>query len=414
MARVPLPWRNLTSDLNKFLLSVLGIGFAVMLLFVQLGFYNALMDSSVRLIEKLNADLIIIHKGREYVSFPQRFPRSVLARLRSVPGVGSVHALTMDVTMTRLLHPDRAPGAGHGPNSGPAPGERVIRVIGVDPDAEILDLPELARTGPLSQVAKLRIPGQAIFDRKSREEYGLSDRYQQTGGEPFATELAGRRIQLVGTFTLGPDFQADGNLIVSEPTFRAYLRTPFPFLDPDFIDLGLVRVERRAGRPVVPIAEVQARLTKELDGTSLKVISRAGLVRQEQDFWETSTPIGQVFWVGLVMGGVVGVIICYQILSSGVADRLAEYATLRAIGYSNRYLAGVVIQEALILGVLGFLPGWVAAYLVYQGLESNTGLPLRFTPYRVFFVFMASLVMCAIAALIAVREAQRVDPAEVF
>jgi len=415
MARVPLAWCNLTGDRGKFLLAVLAVAIAVTLLFVQLGFYNALMDSAVRLIEALNADLILVHQGREYVSYPEGFPRQVLDKVRPTPGVASVHALTMDVTLTRLLDPDRAEPTRPRTNAAPAPGERLIRVLAVDPEEEILRVPELALRGKASQVAKLRLPGQALFDWESRPEFGLRAAWERNDKQPFETELAGRRIRLAGTFVLGRDFMAEGNLLVSEETFRDYLRAPFPFLAEN-VDLGLVRLARRDGRPAEPVQVVQDRINQALDADKVPVraYTLPELMEKEQTFWLNSTPVGQVFYVGLVMGFVVGAIICYQILSSGVADRLPEYATLRAIGYSNRYLGAVVLQEALILAAVGFLPGLGLAWGVYQLLELWTGLPLRFTPWRVFLVFLVSVGMCVAAALLAVREAQRVDPAEVF
>jgi putative ABC transport system permease protein len=419
MMRVPLAWCNLTSDRGKFILSALAIGFAVMLLFVQLGFYNSLMDSSILLIEKLNADLVVIHERREYISFPQGFPRHFLQRLKSVAGVEAINALSMDVNFTPLRKPGTARSSTAVGSDGktPGPNERLIRVLAVDPEVEALALPELSLTDPRSQVARLRVPGQALFDRESRPEFGLQAAYAR--GQPFEAELAGQRLQIVGAFTLGRDFTAEGNLIVSETTFRDYLRTPFPFLDADYIDLGLVRLQHDAsGRPVVPVAEVQRQLQARLNelgkDVGMRVITRDELARREQRFWINSTPVGQVFFLGLLMGMAVGAVICYQILSSGVADRIAEYATLRAIGYSNKYLAWVVIQEALILAGVGFLPGLGAAVLVYQGLEWATGLPLRFSVERILWVLGASLVMCSISGVLAVREAQRVDPAEVF
>jgi putative ABC transport system permease protein len=408
MARVPLAWCNLTSDWGKFFLSSLAIGFAVMLLFVQLGFYNSLLDSSILLTEKLNADLVVVHKRREYLSFPQGFARDLLNRLRGRPGVAAVNALSMDVNFTSLRDPNPARDTAE-----PTPRERLIRVLGVDPEVEALTLPELSLTDPRSCVAELRVPGQALFDRETRPEFGLQKAYG--AGHPFETELANRRIQIVGVFRLGRDFTAEGNLIVSESTFRDYLRTPYPFLDGDLIDLGLVRLQRdEAGWPVVPVQQVQRNLQALVDDVGLKVLTREELARREQRFWINSTPVGQVFFLGLLMGMAVGAVICYQILSSGVADRISEYATLRAIGYSNKYLGWVVIQEALILAAVGFLPGLGAAVVVYQGLEWATGLPLRMSADRILSVLGASLAMCSISGVLAVREAQRVDPAEVF
>ena len=53
----------------------------------------------------------------------------------------------------------------------------------------------------------------------------------------------------------------------------------------------------------------------------------------------------------------VGLVIVYQVLSTDVADHLREYATFKAMGYPHRFFLGIVFEEALILGVIGFVPG---------------------------------------------------------
>jgi putative ABC transport system permease protein len=111
---------------------------------------------------------------------------------------------------------------------------------------------------------------------------------------------------------------------------------------------------------------------------------------------------------------VVGMVICYQVLSSDVADHLAEYATLKAIGYPNRYLGMVVLQEALLLAVAGFVPGLACSWLLYQLLSALTDLPMELTWFRIGFVLFLTIVMCAASGLLALRKALEVDPAEVF
>lgn len=127
-----------------------------------------------------------------------------------------------------------------------------------------------------------------------------------------------------------------------------------------------------------------------------------------------STPIGYVFGFGMLMGFVVGLVICYQILSSAVADHLAEYATLKAIGYSNRYLSLLVLQQGLLLAVAGFLPGLLVSTVIYRVMAWTTDLPMRLTPGRAGWIFFLTVVMCSTSGLLALSKVKRVDPAEVF
>ena len=116
----------------------------------------------------------------------------------------------------------------------------------------------------------------------------------------------------------------------------------------------------------------------------------------------------------MAIGFLVGTVICYQILSSDVADHLAEYATLRAIGYPGRYLNLVVFQEGLLLALGGFLPGLALSAVMYWYLHAQTGLPLRLTVWRACYIFVLTVAMCSVSAWLALRKAREADPAEVF
>ena len=114
------------------------------------------------------------------------------------------------------------------------------------------------------------------------------------------------------------------------------------------------------------------------------------------------------------MGFVVGVVIVYQILYTDVSDHLPEYATLKAIGYSDWILLGVILQEALILAILGFIPGYFASYGVYQLLVVITRVPLTMKAAVAVQVFILTLVMCSLSGVIAMNKLRSADPADVF
>jgi putative ABC transport system permease protein len=117
---------------------------------------------------------------------------------------------------------------------------------------------------------------------------------------------------------------------------------------------------------------------------------------------------------GVIMGLVVGMIIVYQILFADISDHLKEYATLKAMGYANRYLSGVVLMEATILGVIGFVPGVAICERLYAVAKQATMLPMAIAPLRAAEVLGLTLVMCWGSALIAMRKLRAADPADVF
>jgi len=404
MRRVPLAWLNLTHDRWRFVLFSLGIAFAVVLMFVQYGFRNALLDSNFLLIDQLNADLVMVSQRGASVAFRESFARHRLEQVVGTPGVRSIHPLYIEYynSVLRNVDPDpdrRAPG-------------RAIRVVGVDPDAFLLTLPVLdPRPGaPGSQAAQLKEFGAALFDNLSKRRV---DGRESVFG-PLAvgeeTELAGRRIRLIGSFALGSDFAAEGTLIVSDNTFIDLLRRRISTGDPRAeVDLGLIRIA-----PGSDARAVQQAIRAQLPEGDVDVLTVPELRARESKFWLEYTPIGFVFGLGMGIGFIVGMVICYQILSGDVADHLAEYATLKAIGYPNRYLSGVVVQQALLMAGAGFLPGIAISWLIYRWLAHVTALPLRLTLPRAGLILALTLAMCAGSALLALRKAQQVDPAEVF
>jgi putative ABC transport system permease protein len=144
------------------------------------------------------------------------------------------------------------------------------------------------------------------------------------------------------------------------------------------------------------------------------VLTVAELIEREHRFWLGNTPIGFAFVFGMFMGFAVGTVICYQILSGDVSDHLSEYATLKAFGYRNRDLAWVVIQEALILAVAGYVVGLGVSWLAYDWLTEASAMPLRMTFGRAAVVFAVTVGMCIVSGLIALVRLVRADPADVF
>lgn len=407
MPRTPLAWANLTHDRVRFLLYVLGIAFAVILMFVQLGFRNALLDSNTQLIERLRCDLVLVSPNRQAMAQAETFPRRRLEQVRQVPGVKEVHPLYLDNSYSRLRDTNPDPAA-RTPTRG-------IRTIGVDVDAHLLDLPEL---DPRSETAaRLRTPGTALYDRRAKTD---PDRPGQSVYGPLAegveSDLSGHNIRLVGSTAIGTDFTTDGTLVMSDQTFLdALRRSPlFPSAAAEAeVDLGLVRLEPGAD-PQRVMADIRKAVSTGEPDPDVEVHTVNELADRERTFWLNNTPIGFAFGFGTFMGFAVGVVICYQILSGDVTDHLPEYATLKAVGYGNGYLAWVVLQESLILAVIGFAVGWVVSVGAYSLLTATTGLPLRMTPDRVGWVFAATVVMCAASGLIALVGLVRADPADVF
>ncbi len=386
--QVPLAWRNLTHDRRKLLVAMSGVAFAVMLMFQQRGFNNALFDSTVELIRELDGDVILFNPARFAISNEIRFPRRALDVAASTPGVAAADPLYLENVAARMRTSGRR--------------ARPIRVIAFNLDRPIF----LDTQGMLGeQIPLLRAPDTALIDRLSKRNYGID--LSSNASWPQTGELANRHIEIVGLFQSGRDFAHDGNLLMSIDNFVNYFgyRAAKPL---DVVDLGLLKVQ--PGYSSQGVADD----LRQILGGEVMVLTKEQFVQKEISFWARNTPIGVIFMIGAVMGFAVGVIICYQILASDISDHMGEFATLKAMGYSNRYFFALVLRQAVYLAILGFLPGLFFSWLLFQFNSSWTGLLMHLTIFRVLTILLATVTMCAVSGMLALRKLLAADPASLF
>ena len=407
--RVPLAWCNLTHDPRRLVLAAGTVGFAVLLMFLQLGFLYALFDSSVALIDALDTDLVITGKGRYTMAVSEAFPFRRIEQARAVAGVASAAAVYVEayqaIVSPRLPTEVDPPAAKPGDKQRPV--RAPIRLVAVDPDTAPFIEPELNEA-----LASLHTPLTALADRRSRtKNYDRRDRTKtyRPLGTGATVDVSGRSLTIVGEFDLGTDFTSDGTLIVSSDTLDTLLPRRYPNLDGlGNVDVGIVRLE-----PGVDAEVVRRRVSAALP-VDVNVLTKAGFIAQEKGFWQANTPIGFVFILGLALGFIVGIIVCYQILATEISDAMPELATLKAMGYSPRFFLALILEECLYLATLGFVPGVVAAAGGYAALAFVTGLPMRLTPERMALVYLLTLGMCVVSGLLAIRRLNSAAPADLF
>jgi putative ABC transport system permease protein len=213
-----------------------------------------------------------------------------------------------------------------------------------------------------------------------------------------------RTIHLNGTFKVGASFAADGTLITSDQNFlRIFSRRRA-----ETVSAGLINVQ-----PGYDAEQVATTLKAYLPN-DVRVLTHQEFLEFEKHYWQTNTAIGFIFSLGIVMGFVVGIVIVYQVLSTDVNAHTSEYATFKAMGYRNTYLLGIVFEEAVILALLGFMPGVALSMGMYHLTRNATNLPMYMTLARALFVLVMTILMCAISGAIATRKLQSADPADIF
>jgi len=381
--RTPLGWIQLCHNKTRLLVSIGGIAFADILMFMQLGILNGLYDSNTAPHRQLQTDIVLVStQGRQLTNLLS-FPRRRLYQTMDVPGVASAQALY--INFIDWKHPETRQ-------------KTAMLVVGVNPDTKAFDLPEVNQS-----LDKIKLPDTVLFDRAARGNYQWVIA-QVEQGRTVTTEIERRTITIAGLFELGASFTTDGILLTSDQSF---LRL-FPSRQAGQVSLGLVQVQPGSD-PEAVVEDLNAYLPQDV-----KAMTKQGFVDFEKAYIDQNQPIAFVFGLATTIGFIVGIVIVYQILSTDVNDHLAEYATFKAMGYRDRYLLGAIFEEALILAAIGFIPGVGVSLGLYSLLRQVGALPIYMPLLRLVLVFTLTVVMCSLSGIVATRQLRSADPADIF
>lgn len=383
LGRLPIGWLQLIHNKPRLAAAVAGIAFANILVFVQLGIMFALNTTILLPYSLFEADIIISAADANTLTDGGNVPRQRGFEALAIPGVESALPLfvgTVDWTQ----------------DDGNA---RSLQVLAIDPSQGRYVIPEIR-----NNIANLLLIDTVLIDRNTRGT--------DTGrlaliapDNPLRFETRGRTLTASGTISIGGGFTADGYLIASDQTFLRLFSARIAGA-PNHILL-----KTAAGSD---IAAIVAELRLLLPEDSVKIRTLAEAARADQIYQTTERPTGLIFGFGVVMGIIVGLVIVYQLLSTDVADHLKEYATFKAMGYGQSFFLGIIFEEALILAVFGFIPGFVIASILYQFLNQATGLPVMMDAARPIAVFLGTIASCSLSGAIATRRLASADPAELF
>jgi putative ABC transport system permease protein len=386
LADLPLAWLQLKRQPIRYLVAVAGIGFAALLMYMQLGFQSGLLNSATTFYEAIDGDLILISPGTVNSGSFQQFPQSLLYKALGVEGVAEgIPVYVANINAQRLK--------GVKPTS--------LRLIGFDPGSRLLNLPEVN-----SQLDKIRIPNYVLFDARGNRNTGpVAAEVRRQGNQDMLLSDFSKTFRVVGLFKLGSIFAADSNLISSDSTA---INLAFRQINQGEISLGVLRLSQQKDLP-----RIKEFLSKTY-GDELQVLTKPELISQERNYWNTSSSFGIIFGFGTFMGIMVGGVVVYQVLYTDVTDHLKEYATLKAMGFSDTFLLFIVVQEAIILAVSAFIPATIASAGMYAFLTSASGIRIVMTADKTLLVGALTLGVCAASAAIAIRKLADADPASVF
>ena len=408
--KTPLAWKNLTHNKVRTAVALAGVGFAVILIFMQMGFKGAVRKTATQIYDALDFDLMLRSPSYLHLTEPRSFPRERVYQAASLPEIALAQPFYLGLSEWQAPEPDDAPLDQYSGDW------RGIITIGVDPHAPAFQREDLREKSTL-----LTDPRFVLIDNRSKADFGPQN------GKRFSEEdigvetaLGSGRVRIVGVVTLGTGLAANGACIANYDGFARAC----PWQPLDEINFGLLKLKPGVD-PQAAKAEVQRLVAPMVAPNSMapaasstpadtEVLTRAEVNAREEYRWVVQTPLGKIFNLGVWVALFVGVAIVYQVLSTDIANMMGEYATLKAMGYPNRYLATVVRQQSVLLALVGYVPSIIISWGLYLFVGAQSGLPMVMTWQIAVTVLALAVVMCVLSGMAALRKLFQADPADLF
>ncbi len=390
---VSIARKNLFEDLPRFMVAQAGIMFAVSLVTIQTGLLDGFTKSASLLVDNSKADIWVASKDMRYLELTVPLPYQRLIQAQKVEGVDRAEALITRGSLWR-----RTAGAQIDP----------IRLIGFDPNGQLFT-PWKISQGNLSD---LKQPYTVMIDKSDRGALNA-----QAIGD--TADVSSVKVTVKG-FTEGIHSIVSSPFVFSSlpnanyffvsqamPTGTKQPTTPPALTNKDQITYILVRA-----KPGQNLTDLKSKLEEALPDT--RAFTLAEMSELNQTYWRRSTGVGFILGMGAAVGVVVGMVVVGQILYSSVSDHLQEFGTLKAMGSSNWYIYRVIIEQALWMAVLGYLPGMGLCLGLATWTMQTRAIAILISPTTAVAVFGMTIVMCSGAAVFAIRKVTHLDPAMVF
>jgi len=418
--KTPLAWKNLTHNRVRTTIGVAGVGFAVILIFMQMGFKGAIRKTATQIYDALEFDLMLRSPAYLHLTEPRAFPRSRIHQAASLKEVAKVRPFYLGLTewQAPVLQGEALARADEVAKERAGQWRGII-AMGTEPND-----PAFVRDDIRQQARKLSDSRFTIIDSKSKAEYGpaVGDTFSK-GDIGVETSLGPNRVRIVGLFRLGTGMASNGACLTSP---EGYVRA-CPWQSIDQVNFGLLKLvdpndavavrqqlQQMYGIPATTGEGTQQPQAAALTNSDVEILTREEVNAVEEYRWVVDTPLGQIFSLGVWVAMFVGVAIVYQVLSTDIANMMGEYATLKAMGYSNRYLTIVVLQQSVLLALVGYVPSLAISRALYWFVEGQSGMPMYMTPQIMFSVLLLAIAICVVSGMAALRKLYQADPADLF
>ena len=431
--KTPLAWKNLTHNRVRTAIGVAGVGFAVILIFMQMGFQAAIERTATQIYDALDFDLMMRSPAYRHLTEPDSFPRTRLYDAQAFPQVEKARPFYLGLTEWQVpeIEGDLLEQASDKQKDRFGDWRGII-TMGTNPSDPAFLKPEIRE-----KVSLLTSAGAVIVDDKSKADYGpingkrFSDHDKNKTDIGVTTSLGpSNRIEIVGLFSLGTGMASNGACITSP---EGYVRA-CPWQTIDDVNFGLIKLREGEDAQAVQKQmqdhyglpfDINELPSAESASFDIQILTREQVNIKERDRWVNETPLGEIFGMGVWVAMFVGVAIVYQVLSTDIANMMGEYATLKAMGYSNAYLTRVVLQQSVLLAIVGYIPSLFISWGLYWLVEWLSGMPMLTSAFdselRVLMdwkiavtVLFLAIAICVVSGMAALRKLYQADPADLF
>jgi putative ABC transport system permease protein len=368
-----LAWFNIAHDRVRFAVTVLGITCAVFLMIFQGSILFGFLHAASRIIDSADADIWISGRGVPCFEFPVPVERRFVEITHSIPGVRETSRICTRLVQFRMRDGRSQQVALVGADTTVGRDFPIPRVDGdsgaVEPDAVLVDQSNL--------------------------------RLLDVSGLPWDVEINDQRARVIGKTTGFSSFLGSPYVFTSYTDAARYIR-----LRPEETMFVLVRVAPGSG-----VTAVQRGLRERLP--SVDVWTRREFSNRARSYWITQTGAGGAILMAALLGFCIGLAVVSQSVYATTMENIEEFATLKALGASNRFIVGVILTQALVCGAVGYFLGLGLTFPMIKA--AKVGIPWVASPWWLPpFVLLPTLGMCALASLVSVRAALSVEPGRVF
>lgn len=369
-----LGWKNLFHDKIRLAVTLTGIVFALVLIIIQFGLFLGFLETSANVVDRSGVDLWIAAPGIPHVNGASPIPERRRFDALAIPGVAKAEPYILLFLNWKL----------------PSGAQESVQVAGFDL-ATGMGGPWALTAG---RVEDLRGDDTVIVDELYCPKLGIK-------GVGDEVEIVGRRARVVGLTRGIRSFTTSPYVFTSFKNAQNYAG-----LKPDETLFVVARLQ-----PGAHAADVKQRLAASLPTAA--VLTNQEMLERTRNYWVFSTGAGVTTLMGAVLGLLVGIVVVAQTIYAATMDHIKEFGTLKAMGASNFYLYRVILEQALISAVLGYVVAIVLGWLVVRGSEGGE-VTILLPPEMMAGTLVLALLMCVTASVISIRKATTIDPALVF